>query len=97
MNAVVEIIAKLSQGNPGAAIFLVEMYKADSLFFGVFVQEMEEIGLKGTQLYTLYNDVCKRDLRKVAKLVSSCPKDLLIEACNKQDRSGYILVDQYLQ
>lgn len=94
---VIKEITRLAQGNPGAATFLMRAAQADIVFFWILTVELDRMGLKGTHLWILYNDLCNQDLEKVGKLIATAPRQLIIQAATQEDRGGYILVDQYLK
>lgn len=89
-------IANLSQGNPGALQFLFGLYewkertKAAKVLSFLVTQKV-----KGTRLYILFSDLCDRDYDKVYQLATKCPKDVLLEACRREDRSGKEWVKEY--
>lgn len=86
------VIANRAQGNPGAALFLCQLYQEDADTFNKVI----ETGIEGWPLYVLFSDICGRDLPTVKNLVSNCPIDLLKDACGREDYSGKELVKEYL-
>lgn len=86
---------QLSGGNPGALTFLMELMQNPVVGLKV-LPTIQEQGIKGTDLYVLWSDLCGKDLDKVVKLVENCPADVLKNACSRQDYSGRGLVAQYL-
>lgn len=84
----------LAQGNPGAMNFLMQLGHPDVPVRTI--AKVQNSGITGTDLYVLYNDLCDRDMRKVINLMDKCPKDLLQDACSRQDYSGKQLIEQYL-
>lgn len=93
-----EELIKLSDGNPGAASFLLEMMQNENLIFAaVLFKKLETCTtIVGTDLYVLWSDLCAKNPFLVAKLCENCPDDILIDACSRQDYSGRELVKQYL-
>ena len=87
-------ILKLSDGNPGAATFLIEMLKNENLIFAaVLFKKLEKCPtIIGTNLYVLWNDLCAQNPFLVAKLCEFCPDEILIDACSRQDYSGKELI-----
>lgn len=87
-----------SEGNPGALNFLMNVINSPNRHQSeVIINKLEEIrALKGSDLYVLYSDLCEKDLNKVEKLCANCPKDILIDACKRQDYSGIKLIEKYL-
>ncbi|WP_294203038.1 hypothetical protein [uncultured Chryseobacterium sp.] len=98
-------IAEFSQGNPGAMNFLLGMVKYGAqnpekqIKVTKSFKAIEDslIILRGWRLYVLFNDICERDYDDVLKLLLTCPRDLLEDACNRQDRSGKEMVKKYLE
>lgn len=91
-------LLSLAQGNPGALTFLMELISPEntihSLPIAVKIDRIKS--LRGTNLYVLYNDLCSKDMKLVAKLCEVCPDDVLEDACSRQDYSGRELVKPYL-
>lgn len=94
----IQQLIKLSDGNPGAMTFLM------SIFAGLptvetlsIMYKIETCGIKGTDLYVLYSDLCNKDMSKVIKLCEKCPDDILINACSRQDYSGRELIKSYIE
>lgn len=87
----------LSQGNPGALNFLMTLLSPQGIEYSIpIVNKIERTGIKGTNLYVMYSDLCNKDLSLVQKLCMNCPDDILINACSRQDYSGRELVKEYL-
>lgn len=85
---------QLTQGNPGALSFIIELGSSD-----VPLRTMAKIDssdIVGTDLYVLWSDLCKKDMKKVIHLVDNCPLDILKDACSRQDYSGKELVKEYM-
>lgn len=92
-------IIELCQGNPGALHFLQKLLMGsdeDLLAGSKIIPVIKEYGIKGTDLYILWSDLCDRDVKKVLMLCERCPKEILIDACSRQDYSGRKLVSSYL-
>lgn len=91
--AQINLIVKASKGNPGAADALATLLDAG---YPKTVETILSYGIQGTDVYVLYSDLCQRDPFKVQNLVDRCPKDVLIDACSRQDYSGRELVARYV-
>lgn len=88
-----------SNGNIGAMQFVLEIYtKDENIVRGFFILEKLEKckSIRGTNLYVLWSDLCKKDMNKVELLCNNCPNEILEDACSRQDYSGIELVSQYL-
>ena len=93
-----KLILSYAQGNPGALEFLVKLINPKNMDYLIPITfKLEECKtIRGTNLYVLWNDLCSRDISKVFQLCSSCPSNILEDACSKQDYSGITLVSKYL-
>lgn len=75
------MIVKMSEGNPGAMAILLEITKKDP-FYSIFkILNLDDMNIRGTQIYLGYNDYCKGDLDLFLELVDNKDKKL-IEAIN---------------
>lgn len=87
-----------SQGNPGAATFLMELFNNGenvSYQLPIAIKLEQCPSLKGTNLYVLWSDLCNKDMEKVSHLCQNVPNDILEDACSRQDYSGRKLVEMY--
>ena len=93
-----KLVLRYAQGNPGALTFLMELLEPKNMdVFIPIVFKLEDCkSIRGTNLYVLWNDLCGRDMEKTAKLCSSAPNDILMDACSRQDYSGRELIAKYL-
>lgn len=91
-------IVKWSQGNPGAAAFLMSLLQPENAVKGIAILRKLEEGksIRGTNLYVLWSDLCDRDMSKVETLCKNCPTAVLEDACSRQDYSGRDLVSSYI-
>lgn len=111
-NSMMEILTKMSEGNPGAVTTLIEMIQVNKAIdpdsaFGEFsaILGLDSFGIYGTDIYILHNDICERDMVKTIAVLRSIqlgmfPREILKDACHRQDRSGCELVpveDLYLK
>jgi hypothetical protein len=92
------IIMKYALGNPGAMMFLIELFKPENMQYTIPIAiKLEQIvTLRGTNLYVLYSDLCNKNMSKVMKLCKDCPNAILEDACSRQDYSGKELIAEYL-
>ena len=90
-------LLSLSNGNPGALSFLIELMDDNNLEIAIPIITKLELctTIRGTNLYILYSDLCNKDLMRVYTLCLNCPCDILEDACSRQDYSGRELVKNY--
>lgn len=111
-DSVQDIVIKMSCGNPGALMALVEMLKKgkaidpDGLGGGLgSIILLDTFGIYGTDIYVLFSDICKRDIAKTLAVIRAAQLgfvsgDTLKDACSRQDWSGQDMVpvdDLYAQ
>ena len=84
-------IAELSQGNPGALHALISIATLAPDTF----ETIKEYGIKGSDIYVLWSDLCNKNVYQVAQVVKNCPRNILVDACSRQDFSGRDLIAPY--
>lgn len=86
-------IFNYGQGNPGAISFLAML---DGIGHFIIITKLDvATSIRGTNIWTLYSDICDQDMDKVIALCKNCPTALLEDACSRQDGSGKELVESY--
>ena len=75
-DTVMDVFTKISKGNPGALSALMDIFKnaeaIDPQCFGgglIPILNFDTYGIYGTDIYILYNDQCKRDVRELLMLM----------------------------
>ncbi len=99
-------ITKMSEGNPGAAIVMMEMVKPqsneidpDSFMGGLGkILSLDTLEIYGSDIYVLHNDICERNMIKMfavlrAHQLGFLNGNLLRDACHRQDRTGKDIID----
>lgn len=110
-DSTMDVVVKMSDGNPGAMNVLMQMLKPNNIDpndrmggLGAILL-MDTYGIYGTDIYILNNDICDRDLAKTLAVLRATQmgmfsSSVLKDACHRQDRSGRELVpveDLYLK
>lgn len=79
-----EMIVKLAEGNPGGLTVLMELYKEQEIgVIGTFLH-LDDMNIRGSQLWVAYKDYCKKDLSKLISAVESRDPEMVKtvnEAC----------------
>jgi hypothetical protein len=100
----ISAITKLSEGNPGAATVLVQLYKEnakidpDSALGAISCMlALDSLGIYGTDIYVFYSDICQKNLVHMVAVLRACQlglfsRDVLKDACHRQDYSGRKMV-----
>lgn len=99
-----DIIAKLADGNPGAMVACIEIFKNNQEIdpesalgsLGALFA-LDEYKIYGTDIYVLYSDICNKKLNWVIAVLRAVqlgllPCGTLQQACARQDRTGSSLV-----
>lgn len=98
-----DAVIKMSEGNPGALTVLVSILSSDSIDpdnglggLGVILN-LDSLGIYGTDIYILHNDICEGDIVKTLAVLRAVQLgffsgDLLKATSHAQDRSGKALV-----
>lgn len=99
-DSAMDVIVKMSEGNPGAMTALMEILNKgaeidpDDFMGGLgAVLSLDSDGIYGTDIYVLWSDICDRNTAKMLSVLRACQlgffnRQTLIDACNRQDRSG---------
>tara|TARA_B100000927_G_scaffold180379_1_gene145305 strand:- start:58 stop:384 length:327 start_codon:yes stop_codon:yes gene_type:complete len=103
-NTIKDELIALSEGNPGALtclVGLIEILGGDvsdekRLEVSCILSKAKELGIKGSSLYVLWNDLSNKDYSTMANICKNCPNETLLDACSRQDCSGVDLVADYL-
>lgn len=64
-----DIIIKMSEGNPGALTALVEVVKADPVMGFMDLLHLDDMGMRGPQIWVAFKDHCKQDLAAFVKAI----------------------------
>jgi len=82
-----DMIVKISQGNPGAMTAIMNLMKetpmidSDSIFSEMGpILMFDEYEIYGTDIYILWNDKCQKDCRKVNLLIRATQLGFLPES-----------------
>ena len=93
----------MSEGNPGAMAVLMQMLTTntidpDNALGGLgAILMLDSLGIYGTDIYVLHNDICGRELVKTLAVLRAVQfglfsGDVLKDASHRQDYSGRELV-----
>jgi len=102
-DSTMDVVVKMSEGNPGAMNVIMQMLKPnnidpDNVMGGLgAILLMDTYGIYGMDIYILNNDICGRDLAKTLAVLRATQmgmfdRNILKDACHRQDRSGKQLV-----
>lgn len=106
--SVMDIMISLSDGNPGAATCLMEMYNSaeivdpQHMLGGVgAILQFDTYGIYGTDIYILWSDQCNRDTRRLHVLMRATQLGIfdlsrLKELAGDQDRTNIISEDEFV-
>lgn len=103
MDDTATVLYKMSNGNPGAIGALAQILQSgnidpDNSLGGIGpILLLDTYGIYGTDIYILWNDICKREIVKTLAVLRATQlgffsSHILKDACSRQDRSGVALV-----
>lgn len=86
---IAETVAQLSEGNPGALTFLLDTLKSkspESVF--VFILNLDDMNIRGSQIWLGYKHYCKFDSNKFIKLVNNRDSNLVHFINQESEKDG---------
>jgi hypothetical protein len=99
-----DVVVKMSEGNPGAMNALMEILSKGKLIdtddpiqgLGAILM-LDTLGIYGSDIYVLHSDICDRNLAKTLAVIRGTQfgyfdGKLLANACHRQDYSGRDIV-----
>lgn len=77
----------ICEGNPGALEFMTKAYMQRENVFETedAFRRVIDMGIKGSQLYILYNDCCERNLEFAIEVMLHFPEHIILNAINKEE------------
>ena len=89
-----DVVVKMSEGNPGAMTCLCEMISKKDWTAGtpglLVILSLDTLGLYGSKIYMLWNDCCSRDLDKLDLVLLNWQRgNLSREAIHENLSQGY--------
>jgi len=89
-----QVVTKLGNGNAGAMSAVVDIIKHKEAT-STLLQLLDEFEIYGTDLYILYNDKCRRDVRKLHLLMLGAHLNIIhaheLTAMSKDQRNNPLL------
>lgn len=71
------IMTKMAEGNPGAATVLGEIMKARPDTWRVYVGHLDDMNIRGSQIWIAYKDYCGRDIEKFFLKIGTRDADMI--------------------
>ncbi len=65
-----EMLVTMSEGNPGALTFMIQMLNSDPMAF-LDILLFDSMGIYGSKIYMVWNDCCNRDMRKFKETIQA--------------------------
>lgn len=84
----------MCEGNPGAVAFMMAAYNPEKSMPEIIKAEtafkrMDEVNIRGSQLYMLWNDCCNRDTEKAIEIMKTKPIEEIVKHINFEGGRGY--------
>lgn len=93
-----DIVVKMCERNSGAMNVLNQLLFSNMPIDGLsLISTLDSLGIYGTDIYVLYNDICNSDIDKTVMVIRAVQLNLfdgniLKDAAHRQDYSGRDLV-----
>lgn len=71
-----DVLLKLAEGNPGAATALGNLMKDGSEGI-ILALHLDDMGMRGEQIWVAFNDYCKRDLIAFCEAIKNRDKGMV--------------------
>lgn len=85
---------ELCEGNPGALTFMMEAYMKNNPFRAERAfSRMEMAGIRGAELYILWNDCCDRITERALNVMERWDIDSIKERINAEGGRGIPIAD----
>ena len=81
-----ELLTTMGEGNPGAFTVLAMLLKESQDNFGLIL-DLDDMNIRGTQIWVAYKDHCCQDMARFNKLVGDRDKDM-IDTVNRVGLKG---------
>ncbi len=82
-----EAMAIMSEGNPGAGSVLTSIFAKYQMGIGVFLEILDDMNIRGTQIWVGYKDYCCQNLDKfVFSVLARDPG--IVDCINEEGRMG---------
>lgn len=78
-----EAIIFMSEGNPGALRVLCELVKSDPMTGMVDVLHLDDMNIRGSQIWVGYKDYCREDIEKFRVALRERNKEM-VEIINQE-------------
>jgi hypothetical protein len=66
-----DIMVKMSQGNPGGLSALIALVKRDEMQGFMRILSLDDMGMRGSQIWVAYKDHCKQDIEAFEKAIDA--------------------------
>ena len=87
-----QVVTKLSEGNPGALTVLMALLKRqDTDPPGLITMlDLDDMGMRGSQIWVAYKDHCGHDIEKLVELCRSRDQDMIDTVNRMCGGYGYV-------
>lgn len=72
-----EILLKMANGNPGAVVGLIELLKIHDIRGLVAICTLDDLGIRGSDIWIGYKDYCKHDAHKFLELIIARDEEMI--------------------
>ena len=84
MDSGLQLLMKMSEGNPGAATVLAQLFQTDLGIMSVL--SLDDMNIRGSQIWIGYKDYCKQDIDKFKQAIQARDPEM-VAVINKESGS----------
>lgn len=91
-DSVMDIVLKLSENNPGAISVLTRIIKEMGDLGVLTILNLDDMNIRGTQIWYGYKDVCGEDLKKFIDCIRNRDREMvdkINEIVDREEPGGY--------
>jgi len=83
-----EVVAKMSEGNPGGLHVLMQMVKESPQEAFINILSLDDMNIRGSQIWIAYKNFCGNDLKKLIECIKNRDKKMIDKINEESKRSG---------
>lgn len=86
-SSIQDLIIQMSEGNPGGITVLMQLLENDSITGMIDILNLDDMNIRGTQIWIGYKDYCNEDIKKFQECLSDRDQEM-VNVINEQGRLG---------
>jgi len=82
-----DLMVLMSEGNPGAVTVMVAMIKEDPSLGMIHIISLDDMNIRGTQIWIGYKDYCDKDIKKFIEAIKK-RDPAMVDVINREGLNG---------